>query len=74
MKTIIPASNWTTHLADAIESSSPGDEIVVGSGSEKQLGISAAARMSKAGLTFTVQPRTVDHPLTGGSRPLTRRE
>lgn len=57
---IIPATNWLTHLAGAIEDSSPGDEIIVGSDSEQQVGISAAARMGKTGLTFTVQPRTID--------------
>ena len=55
---VIPSSNWTMHLADAIEESVDGDIIVVASEDAKELGQRAQRRMCPGKkITFQVERR-----------------
>lgn len=59
MKHIIPSGNWTTALADAIESAQDGDVIVVHNAAMLELAMRAQERMIHARdtrLAFEIQP------------------
>ncbi len=61
MRHKIPAANWPTHLADAIEVADDGDVIVCHSGSMKSLAERAHGRMCPDKLlSFPVEPLELD--------------
>jgi tRNA A37 threonylcarbamoyladenosine synthetase subunit TsaC/SUA5/YrdC len=61
MRRIIPKSNWTTALADAIRDASSGDVIVVHTETMLELATRAAHRTKGTfhGLTFVIESSDV---------------